>query len=415
MTVQPDPYQAAAQDVLSALKSLRQADDGELEQALRGLCDQAEEFCSAQCIESAITCCETARRLARQTRDSGDIVMFRYTEGFCLSLLGAIYLHCHKVQTAIECLRQAAAQFRDSNRLRSESAAWMAIGDGYALLANENERGRDVSLQHLERALSTYQRCLNIIESLRSADSETFKLKEQVTEKLADVNQRFSAYLDRNAKPSPEGNATEPTASAPEPAVDTTEPTASTAEPAADITEPEANTAEHTSTVHPSTASASEPTKHLYRVPIIESIAAGAGVIADNNIRGQIWLSREQVRDAKFAVRVEGHSMKGDGILDGDYVIIREQPVVDRSGAIAAVLVFAEGQTLGLLKHYYPESDHHRLEPSNENEPTLIVVPIEKHVGRIERYYRQHKKKVIPYKGDCQILGKPVALFREMP
>jgi SOS-response transcriptional repressor LexA len=365
MTKQSNPYQAAGEDVASTLWDLRLADEGELDQAPLELYCRAKELCSERCFDNAITCCETARRLARQTRDSRNIAAFRYTEGFSLALLGAIYLHCRKVHTAIECLQQAADQFRDSNRLRSESVAWMAMGEGYVLLIGENRKKGNIPLQDWERALSAFQRCLNTIESLRATDQATVKLQERVVKRLEEVNQRFTESMGGNTAPSPGDPAT-------------------------------------------------NPTGEVYPIPVVESIAAGVGIIADNDIRGQIWLSREQVRDAKFAIRVEGQSMKGDSILDGDYVIIQEQPVVERRGAVAAVLILTEGQTLGTLKHYYQENDHHRLEPANEGEPTLIVVPIEQHVERIERYYRQHGQNVVVYPGDCQIAGKPVALFREM-
>lgn len=365
MTAKTNPYQAAAEDVFNALWDLRLADEGELEQAPLDLYRKAQTLCSEQCFENAITCCETARRLARQTRDSKNITAFRYTEGFSLAFLGATYLHCGKIHTAIECFQQATGQFRDSNRLRSESALWMAIGEGYTLLIGEDEKKGDVPLQDWDRALVAFQRCLNTIESLRATDQATVKLRDQVIKKLEQVNQRFTESLGGNG--------------------------ASTID-----------------------APPTDPTGEVYPVPIVESIAAGVGIIADDDIRGQMWLSREQVREAKFAVQVEGQSMKGDSILHGDYVIIKEQPVADRPGAVVAVLIFTEGQTLGTLKHYYQEDDHHRLEPTNEEEPTLIVVPVEKQVERIERYYRQRSKSIAVYPGDCQIVGKPVALFREM-
>ena len=371
MRGQSSQHQTTAEDIFRTLWDIQQANEVKLEEASLELYRQAQTFCQECSFDSATACCEAARRLARQTRDSMDTATYRYTEGFSLAVLGTIYLRRSKADTAIECFQQAATQFRGCNRLRSEGVAWMAIGEGYSLLSREKDRNGHLSQRDKERAMSAFQRCLNIINSLRATDQATIELRERVREKLGQVRSSFTESLGQN---SPAANGTNGINGAAAPNVP----------------------------------------DELYPVPIVESIAAGAGIIANDDKRGTMWLSREQVRDAQFAIRVEGKSMEGDGILDDDYVIIREQPVTDRPGAIAAVLIFTEGETLGTLKHYYRETDHHRLEPSNEAEPTLIVVSIEQHIERIENYYRRHRKNVEVYPGECQIVGIPVAIFREM-
>jgi len=368
MNVQSTQHQAAAQEILQTLWDIQQANELKLEEASLELYRKAQTFCHECSFHRATACCETARRLARETRDAMDTATYRYTEGFSLAVLGTIYLHRSKADTAIECFQQAATQFRGCNRLLSEGVAWMAIGEGYSLLSQGKDRNGHLSQRDKERSMSAFQRCLNIIDSLRATDQATVELRERVREKLKHVHVSFTESLGQN---SPAANGT-------------------------------------------NGAAAPNVPDELYPVPIVESIAAGAGIDAHDDKRGTMWLSRDQVRDAQFAVRVEGKSMEGDGILDDDYVIIRGQPVTDRPGAIAAVLIFTEGQTLGTLKHYYRETDHHRLEPSNEAEPTLIVVPIEQHIERIDKYYRRHRENVEVYPGECQIAGIPVAIFREM-
>ncbi|MEO7933112.1 MAG: transcriptional repressor LexA [Chthoniobacterales bacterium] len=75
-------------------------------------------------------------------------------------------------------------------------------------------------------------------------------------------------------------------------------------------------------------------------------------------------------RDGDFLLRVTGDSMTGDGILDGDKVLLR--PGVDwRDGEIAAVQVGYEREAT--LKRIYREGAKIRLKPSNDRFPEIIV------------------------------------------
>src|SRR5690606_14640096 len=62
-----------------------------------------------------------------------------------------------------------------------------------------------------------------------------------------------------------------------------------------------------------------------------------------------------------FALRVDGDSMRDEGILDGDYVIIERRDVARNGDRVVALL--PDGQTT--LKTFFRESDHIRLQPAN--------------------------------------------------
>lgn len=62
-----------------------------------------------------------------------------------------------------------------------------------------------------------------------------------------------------------------------------------------------------------------------------------------------------------FALRVEGDSMKDEGIFDGDFVIVERTEVARNGDRVVALL--PDGQTT--LKTFYKESDHIRLQPAN--------------------------------------------------
>ena len=74
-------------------------------------------------------------------------------------------------------------------------------------------------------------------------------------------------------------------------------------------------------------------------VPLIGRIAAGAPVLADENVEDRIMVPAEFVRgDNHFALRVAGESMIGAGILDGDVVVVRSQRSATDGDIVAALL-----------------------------------------------------------------------------
>ena len=74
-------------------------------------------------------------------------------------------------------------------------------------------------------------------------------------------------------------------------------------------------------------------------VPLIGRIAAGAPVLADENVEDRIMVPAEFVRgDNHFALRVAGESMTGAGILDGDVVVVRSQRSATDGDIVASLL-----------------------------------------------------------------------------
>ena len=72
-----------------------------------------------------------------------------------------------------------------------------------------------------------------------------------------------------------------------------------------------------------------------------------------------------------FLLRVRGDSMMGDGILDGDLVLLRPQVEVPPQGAIAAACVGDEREAT--LKRVFFEKDKVRLRASNPVYPDVVV------------------------------------------
>src|SRR5438105_7476722 len=66
------------------------------------------------------------------------------------------------------------------------------------------------------------------------------------------------------------------------------------------------------------------------QVPLLGRIAAGAPVMAAENVEEYLSVPSGFAADHDhFALRVEGRSMIGAGILDGDVVVVRRQDAAD--------------------------------------------------------------------------------------
>jgi repressor LexA len=124
----------------------------------------------------------------------------------------------------------------------------------------------------------------------------------------------------------------------------------------------------------------------LLRLPIVGTIAAGQPIEAFEENLEFLWVEAGLARAAdNFILRVRGHSMIGDGINDGDYVIIHPQNTADNGDTVVA-LVGGNGAT---LKRFFRERGHIRLQPANPYLEPIIVSDVAvqgKVVAVIRRY-----------------------------
>ncbi len=110
-------------------------------------------------------------------------------------------------------------------------------------------------------------------------------------------------------------------------------------------------------------------------VPIIGRVAAGAPILAAENIEDHLMLSRELLSgDSAFVLEVHGDSMTGAGILDGDMVVVK--PARDApNGAIVVARVESEAthESEVTVKRLYREPNGIRLQPENPNHAPMLV------------------------------------------
>lgn len=118
------------------------------------------------------------------------------------------------------------------------------------------------------------------------------------------------------------------------------------------------------------------------RVPLLGRVQAGALSTAVEDLEGYLPMQTRVPPAQLFALRVQGESMTGAGILPGDLVIVRRQPTA-KTGDIVVALV-GEEATVKRLRlsrrkiELHPENpDFDIIVPSPEDDVTLLGKVIE--------------------------------------
>ncbi len=124
----------------------------------------------------------------------------------------------------------------------------------------------------------------------------------------------------------------------------------------------------------------------LLRLPVVGEIAAGQPIDARQDL-GEYLVVESSLAHGEdcYVLRVRGNSMVGDGIHDGDLVIIHPQSTAENGDTVVALL---EGSRV-TLKRYYREKDHIRLQPASPYLEPMYVhdVAIQGKVIALQRRY----------------------------
>lgn len=131
--------------------------------------------------------------------------------------------------------------------------------------------------------------------------------------------------------------------------------------------------------------SESEPDqkKQVTHIPIVGRVTAGQPILAVENIEDTFPLPKELVHeDTVFMLKVQGESMIEAGILDKDFILVRQQETA-RNGEIVVAMIDDEAT----VKRFFKERNLVRLQPENSS-----MEPI--------------------YSQDVTILGKVIGVFR---
>ena len=138
------------------------------------------------------------------------------------------------------------------------------------------------------------------------------------------------------------------------------------------------------------TASAAAPRDaELPRLPLLGQIAAGAPLLAEENVEDEIAVPEPLGRGADFLLRVKGDSMVEAGILDGDTLVVHRQQDAVNGDVVVALVGDDESADEATVKTFYRDGGRVRLQPENS-----ALAPI----------YADH----------VQILGKVTGVFRSL-
>jgi repressor LexA len=126
-------------------------------------------------------------------------------------------------------------------------------------------------------------------------------------------------------------------------------------------------------------------------LPLVGRVAAGAPILADDNIEDLVdvpgFLRRD---DGDFVLRIHGDSMIGAGIFDDDLIVVHPQDEA-QNGEIVVVRVSGVADAEATTKRMYREGATVRLESENENYEPIIV-----------------------HADDCQLVGRVVGGLRPL-
>lgn len=110
-------------------------------------------------------------------------------------------------------------------------------------------------------------------------------------------------------------------------------------------------------------------------LPVLGFIACGEPLEPYTDPNATLAVSSSFVRpgDKSFVLQAKGDSMIEDGILNGDYVVVKEQQNAYNGDIVVAVLK----NGFATLKRFYKEATRIRLQPANSTMSPIYVTDVE--------------------------------------
>ncbi len=122
-------------------------------------------------------------------------------------------------------------------------------------------------------------------------------------------------------------------------------------------------------------------------VPLLGNVAAGDPLFAEENWDGTVRVPAENLRNGRhFALRVQGDSMEGAGILDGDTAIFEQKQIAD-NGDIIVAFINDEAVT---LKRFFREKNRIKLKAENPVYPPIYTQSV-RILGRLVCIIRRYE------------------------
>jgi len=124
-----------------------------------------------------------------------------------------------------------------------------------------------------------------------------------------------------------------------------------------------------------------------FEFPLLGRVAAGKPIEAVEDV-DVIEVPPSMIGQGDhFILRVKGDSMKEDGILDGDFIVVRKQPTAENGETVVALI-----NNEATVKKYYRRKNHVELRPAHPGMEPIIVkkgdLRIEGRVMGVMRHYK---------------------------
>ncbi|OYQ66752.1 transcriptional repressor LexA [Aerococcus sp. 1KP-2016] len=126
---------------------------------------------------------------------------------------------------------------------------------------------------------------------------------------------------------------------------------------------------------------------NIHGIPMIGIVTAGQPITAVEDIEDYFPVppTLKNQSETLFMLKIRGDSMIQAGILDGDYVIVRQESTAKNGDIVIAMT--DEGEAT--CKRFFKEKGHIRLQPENDTlEP--IILPDVQILGKVISLYREH-------------------------
>lgn len=105
------------------------------------------------------------------------------------------------------------------------------------------------------------------------------------------------------------------------------------------------------------------------QLPVLGKVAAGSPILAEENIDSYMAVPSDLLGKGNYYIlRVQGDSMIEAGILNNDYVIVREQRDAANGEIVVALL-----EDEATIKRFYKMADHYKLQPENSAMEPIIT------------------------------------------
>jgi repressor LexA len=113
----------------------------------------------------------------------------------------------------------------------------------------------------------------------------------------------------------------------------------------------------------------------MIELPVLGFIACGEPIEPYTDPNATLSVDSNLIKhgDKSFVLQAKGDSMMDDGILSGDYVVVKEQSMANNGDIVVAVL----RNGFATLKRFYKEATRIRLQPANSTMSPIYVTDVE--------------------------------------